>query len=196
MKKIIGILLFIPMLASAQTSIHDTKAYVYGLDFSKAKLVGAVGFTNPAQVKDYYFNEWNNLLVNEKDKYNIPKFFKKSEVIYDLSVVEKRNKAVKMDGLVTESPYELEDKEVEKIISSYKTEQKSGLGIVFVVNSFDKLNEKATLHVVLFDLSNKKILAMDKMSQDPSGFGIRNYWMGAVYGIMKKVPKNKNIWSK
>ncbi len=185
---------FLPFYAFSQASVHDPSVIFYGLDFSKAKLVGAVGFTEPQKIKDYYFKEWNNVLVAEKDKYSITRFFKKTEATYDMSVVEPRNASVKVDGLVTEAPYEIDDKAIPGMVSAYKPTQSAGLGLVFIVDSFDKLNEKATLHVVFFDIKNKKVLRQHKMSGAPSGFGFRNYWLGAVHAIMKKAPNEPALW--
>lgn len=186
---------FLPFYAFSQASINDPSVTFYGLDFSKTRLVGAVGFTEPQRIKDYYFKEWNNVLVSEKDKYSITRFFKKSDVTYDMSVVETRNSGVKLDGLVTETPFELEEKNIPQMVSSYKLSQNSGLGLVFIVDSFDKLNEKATVHIVFFDIKGKKVLKQHKMTGAPSGFGFRNYWLGAIYAIMKKAPKEKALWN-
>ncbi|MEI6311481.1 MAG: hypothetical protein WCP57_04385 [Bacteroidota bacterium] len=76
MKKII---LFICILSASFISVAQNNDAVvwFGVDFTQARLIGYEGFTDVQKIKDYYFNEWNNVIVTESDKYNIGKYFQK-----------------------------------------------------------------------------------------------------------------------
>lgn len=170
-----------------------------GLDFSKTKLVGAEGFTDPQKIQSYYFPAWNNLLFSEMDKYSIKGAFYKSDVNYELGVVESVNQDVEYIDLVTEvAPPEFTDKDLQKIVKTYNTNDlKNSYGISFVVHSLNKLQESASIYVVVFNPKNKKVLFSKRLSGAARGFGFRNYWAGAVYNILKQIRKQKfKSWRK
>ena len=43
------------------------------------------------------------------------------------------------------------------------------------------------LTVAFFDISTKKILLTQLMIGKPTGAGLRNYWIGAIYDILKQI---------
>jgi hypothetical protein len=71
---------FVMSNVHAQTTIRDREATFYGLDFSKIKMIGSEGFTNPTDIVDRFFFEWNNMMFDEKSKYNVKKVFNKDIV--------------------------------------------------------------------------------------------------------------------
>lgn len=194
MKKITILLLFITSTVAAlraQTSVKDKSITFYGLDFSKARMVGTDGFTNPSDIVNRIFGEWNSLLVNERTKYDVEFAFGKSEVKYSFDIVSRRNLSVNPNELVTNNSYGFDEKTVASVIKGYSTKEK-GLGIVLVVEKFDKTQELASVFVTYFDIASKKVLLTERMTAKPVGFGIRNYWAGAIAKILKdchnKVP--------
>lgn len=170
-----------------------------GLDFSNVKLIGSEGFSDPAKIQNYYFNTWNGLMVSEEEKYSIKKAFMKNEVDYHLGVVEALNAEVDYIDLVQNSaPEDFSKEKLQKIINQYDTKNlENKLAISFVVHSLNKFQERAYVHVVIFDTKSKKILFNKRMSGEARGFGFRNYWMGAIYDIIKDISKSKfRKWKK
>jgi len=176
-----------------QVTIQERQATFYGLDFSKSKMVGSEGFTNPTDIVDRFFFEWNNLLLDEKSKYNVKTAFNKDIIDYDFSVVSDKNKTVKPAELVTNSSYSIDEKEVEQLVKSYSVKGK-GLGIVVIVEKFDKTNELATVWATYFDKSTKKILLTRKVIGKPSGFGLKAYWANAIGRIMESCRGYAKAW--
>lgn len=177
----------------AQVSVKDKAITFYGLDFSKARMVGTEGFSNPNDIVNRIFGEWNGLIVSEPDKYDVKSAFNKTEVTNDFSIVEKRNKAVKPDELVTNNSYSFDEKTVDGIVRAYSSSNK-GLGIVLVVEKFDKGQELASLFVTYFDAGSKKVLLTERVTAQPVGFGFRNYWAGAIAKILKDCHKQSPKW--
>jgi hypothetical protein len=175
---------------------NKTEMVWYGLDFSKAKMIGSEGFESPLEIKNKYFAGWNYLIVSEPEKFDLKKAFGKQEIQNDLTVVEKRNANVSVTDLVINKDYSFEKTEIQKIIKSYKTEQKKGLGLVFIVESFNKFQEKGTVYVTFFDIATKKVLLTEKVSGKAFGFGIRNHWGGAINNIIKQSEKDFLTWNK
>jgi len=157
-----------------------------GLDFSEARLIGSEGFSDPYDIKDRFFNSWNNLILAESDKYNVREFYQKSKVINDLSVVNERNETPDPDELVINESYSLDQGTIASMVKSYDLEKKDeGVGLVYIVESFDKTGVMATVDVVFFDIRTKEILWQEQYHEKPGGFGLRNYWAGAIMKVMK-----------
>lgn len=163
----------------------------YGLDFSNIKLIGSEGFTDPDAIKNQFFYSWNNLIITETDKYDLAGFFHKSSVENDLSIVKERNMLPDPDELVINTDYSFGEDEVKKIISEYDITGKEGIGLVFIMESFNKNEELGYMWVSFFDIETKEVLLSNKMSGKPGGFGIRNYWAKSFYNVMKSIGKKK-----
>lgn len=157
-----------------------------GIDFSEARLIGSEGFSDPYDIHRRFFSAWNNLILSESDKYNIREFYKKKDVINDLSVVNERNEMPDPDELVINESYSFEEGRVEAIVKEYDLKKKEdGVGLVYIVESFDKTGVLATVNVVFFDIQTRKILWKEQYQEKPGGFGLRNYWAGAIMKVMK-----------
>ena len=196
MKHYIVCLLFTLFIAGAnaqQVTIQERQATFYGLDFSKSKMIGSEGFSNPTDIIDRFFFEWNNLLLNEKSKYNVKTAFNKEIIDYDLVAVSEKNKTVKTAELVTNSSYSIDEKVVEQQVRSYPVKGK-GLGIVLIVEKFDKTNELATVWATYFDKSTKKVLLTRKVVGKPSGFGLKAFWANAIGRIMESCRGYAKAW--
>lgn len=156
-----------------------------GMDFSKAKMVGSVGFSDPSQIQSYYLNQWNAVIVTESEKYNISKYYAKPNVKTNLDKCKANNDKVIASSLVTDNSHSISEADVEAVVKQYKSKDLEGEGLLYIVESFDKTKEKAVVYVVSFDIKSGKILKMKKKEGKPGGFGIRNYWLGAILNIMK-----------
>jgi len=120
----------------------------YGLDFSLAKFAGdfsqfnTAGFQTGSQIRDVYFRSWNNVVISEKEKYNFPVFFKKETVPVDLSSVAILNNKVCSDSIIVlAAPKPFSEGKIQEEVSKYDNKGKSGLGLVFIIESFDKISE-------------------------------------------------------
>lgn len=168
----------------------------YGLDFSKAKMVGGDFGAQPWEIKERFFKEWNYVILDQPEKFNLPKFFRKTAVYKDLSAVEARNKEVNEKNLMSYNESEITAEDIAKVVKQYKGgEKKAGTGLVFVIENFNKPSKRATAWVTFFDIATKKVLLTKKMSAEPSGYGLRNYWIGAIFRMMSRInEKEYNLW--
>jgi len=193
LKLLLGSLIFLVSLVmyqpiSAQATMTSNSVNWYGIDFTKAKLIGSIGFTDPEDVKDRYFDQWNNLIRNEEEKYNIKKFFKKSTVNYKLDAVKSRNEAVNHNTLVIEDDHSISEADVRSVASAYK-DGSNELGLVLVVESFNKLENKGYIWVTFFNTSTGEVIKTKRLKGKSGGFGLRNYWAKAILTIMKDSEK-------
>lgn len=183
MKKLI--FLFIAATISANSYSQKLNELTwFGVDFSKAKMVGSSGFSDPAKIQSYYLNEWNNFIVTESDKYDVKKYFKAKTLKNSLDLVKEHNDAVDAKTLVIDNAYTITEEEAKAVVQLYKGKGE-GTGLVFVVESFSKTAEKAFIYAALFDISTGNIIKMKKLKGNAGGFGFRNYWLAAIRDVMQ-----------
>jgi len=171
----------------------------YGLDFTHIKLIGPEGFTNPVQIQDIYFREINNLFKYEPDKYDLRKTFSKKVVNIDLEMIHERNRDIDPYQLVLETGerYSFDEEKVQEIVSDYEPDAREGIGVVFVMESFNKTQDMGYMWVTFFDIATGDILLTDKMRGKSGGFGWRNYWAKSVYNVLKEIEKSRyKTWSR
>lgn len=167
----------------------------FGLDFSSCRLIGTHGFTNPADICNRYFKAWNSLFYKEQVKFNLHSFFIKKSVRYNSIIVESRNKVDDPYSIRIMDNYEIPSEKIEEIIGEYNTTGlEAGIGVVFIVESLNSIIKKGIFHLVYFDIANRKALLDIKLSGKPFGLGIRNFWMGAVYDVLKQIRSNTPRW--
>lgn len=160
----------------------------FGIDFSQVKLVGSAGFTDPHKIRSTYFAAWNTLIQSEPKRYDLKSAFRKSSVIFDTVGVTAVNAAVNPNTLVVETPPRFHPAIIPTMVASYPSSKANqGIGAVFVVESFNKTATLATIHVVLFDIRTREVLLMEKMTAEPGGFGLRNYWAGSIREVIEQI---------
>ena len=162
----------------------------YGLDFSSVRLIGAIGFKDKEKIKDYYFDAWNSLIIDEPKKYRLDKFFRKEAVEYYLDIATERNELPNINDMVIEDEYSFDDEKVMQIISEYDTKDNEGIGLAFIIESLDKYQEKAFIWVTFFDIKTKQVIRTEKFYGKAGGYGFRNYWAGAYHNVMKSASKS------
>jgi hypothetical protein len=175
---------------------QENQAVWLGLDFSHSKMIGHDGFRDPVAIQSRLFDSWNNLILAESDKYDIKEAFRLKELENEIGVVKKVNETVDPDQLVQEENWMIEESQLASIIKNYdlsefKNSSNEGsdfrVGLVFIVETFNKNEVEASFWVTAIDLHTKKILKAERMQGKPGGFGIRNYWARTVYNIIKEL---------
>jgi len=162
------------------------------------RLIGPDGFTDPRAIKEIYFMDMNNLIRLEPEKYDLKKVFYKNQVPIDLSVIKVRNQLPDVEEMVVASGtvYNMEEKTIRDMVKAYVPETQTGVGVVFIMESFNKEEEKGHIWVTFFDIATREVLLMDKMSGAAGGFGWRNYWARTYYNVLKEIEKTRyRVWS-
>lgn len=190
--------LAITCISMALAASSQGKIVWLGVDFSHAKLIGefaqfgGAGEKSTSEVQQTYFPAWNMLFVNEQDKYDVKKAVHADEVFFDLDDIKAKNAAVPNKELSSyNAPSPFTKEEIQKFVKGYKSSQKDGKAAAFIVETFNKGEKAAWVDFVLIDLKTKQVIVTDRFKGEPSGFGIRNYWAGALAHIIKQVEKKK-----
>lgn len=199
MKKIIiiSIICFyaVSLYSQGIAQIKQAKEIVwFGLDFTKAKMIGteAVDFTNPEQIVNHYFEAWNALIVSEPKKYNL-ELAVNSDIKYRIESVKEFNKQIEPKGLVTLDRNVLSEGDLQDIAKKYSDGTK-GVGMLFAIENFNKLETKGNMYVVFFDIETGNVLHANLLTGVTGGFGFRNFWATTVYNSIKVLKKNYRKW--
>lgn len=158
---------------------ETTKVDFYGVDFSAVNVIGA---TETADKFMIAFDGINQLIISEQSKYDVGKFLKLDVQSLDIDhavsqidklkdVKFKNNKSSKIS--------------LEEIISSYPVTQ--GNVLLIVAKELNKSNNRGVFIAVVFDGNDKKIISEQEFSGKARGFGLRNFWAGALYNGLKAV---------
>lgn len=176
----------------------------YGLNFSKAKMIGqfdqamGAGAASGADLKNKWIPAWNSIILTEPKNFKIKEAFHKDDVFYDVVATEKLNANINSEELMTFNSYKFDDaqKTVKDIIAKLKGGEKTeGIGVTFIVESFNKSLDEAVFYVTIFDIKTKNVLIMERIVCKPVGIGLRNFWAGAVKHVLKQITTDYyKIW--
>ncbi len=194
----LAVFLTIPCILNGQTMAdalyNGTQVTWVGLDFSNAKFVPAVEFTEVDADPQLAILKWNNLLEQEPEKFNLCKALESTRCSTNTSFMRKVHEGLTSEELLGRESYSLDKAEIPGMVKDYDTKGE-GVGVVFIVSSFDKTQNMAEYWVTFFNMETKEILHTQRLAAKPSGFGMRNYWAGSVYQALKTIQKNHlNTW--
>ena len=179
----------------------DQPIYWLGVDYSHVKLIGTFaqfagsGETDISELKNKYFPSWNRLILAEPEKYDIKGMFRKNTIINDIEMIIALNQKADISSMEVFNEPNYTNDTIQYFVNEYPIENKSGIGIIFIAETLDKNSQTAFYFVVAINMNSKEILFCERMMGKPAGFGLRNYWAGSIYYIIKNVKRTYyNVW--
>lgn len=118
--------------------------------------------------------------------------FRKPVMQYDLSWVSKKNKALKINNVISDFitvDAIQTDESIIKYVQSNLLPFVTTYGLLFIVESFDDLTKLGTVWVVIVNTETNQVVLCDKFIKSPSGFGLRNYWGRVFYNLFFDIQK-------
>jgi hypothetical protein len=200
MKKLLALFLVMGGLSlnaqDASKVFSSTEMTFFGVDFTKAKFVAAT--ETGSELKFKHIPAINTLIVTEQGKgFNLKMAFQKDVINYDINSVNELNGKIDADKLTSFNAGKVEKSELDAMVKNYTSEKKDGLGLVFIVENFDKGAQMGTVWVTFFDIATRKILLAEKLGGKPMGIGTRNYWAGSIKAILKQITETEyRSWKK
>ena len=191
--------LFIGIAVKAQTLSEvlnntETPIFYYGIDFTKARLIGDPN-ANPRDIVERQFAGINALMLNEASKYDIAGAFRRKELKSDLSFTDKRNEKADPDKLISTASEDfkhLSEKDIIALLKGFDGGNKTGTGLLFVVDGMSKQQKAITVWITLFDIKSKKLLMTEQMEGAlGAGFSFRNYWATGFKKIIDRIEKSE-----
>lgn len=166
-----------------------------GINFSQASFTRE-GFNYPQEIILHYFHEWNMLILNDQKKYDIRMSFRKPVMQYDLSVVTKLNKSIKVNDLLVRFiniKNVFTDEQMCQYMSGLSLPKTLPFALSFVVESFDMSVKTAAIWVVITKTDTGEVVLCEKFLKKPAGIGTRNYWARTFYNVFYDIQSNAFI---
>jgi hypothetical protein len=185
MKKlfVLTVTMFALSTLCAQPNVGYNVNY-YGVDFSKTKAFGAA---EPGWDFKEAFGKINSLVIAEWPKYNPGRYLNKDIEIRDISATTTVNNAIVPAEVDTNSSeYFISKEEVAAMVRRYELKEEEGTGLVIIGELLDKTTYTGTFIVVYFDIATREVLHGEGMYGKARGFGLRNYWAGALYNGLRR----------
>ncbi len=164
-----------------------------GLDFTQVKIVGPLGTVDKNELKGL-FEDINMVVITERSKYNFESALRKDEVPYNLKIVTSLNSEIDPAEAVAYASKEenrLNEEAISVLIKKYRIENKEGIGLVFFMETLDKIRENGTMWVTFFSLADGNILFTERMSGPAGGISFRNHWARTVYEVIDQIRNTK-----
>ena len=185
--------LFASLSAQAQLFTKEAKTTWLGIDFSRLQFEGDftqfkdAGAMSPLEIRDKYFESWNGLIRDEPKKFNLEDALQKNEVTREVDFFKSINARSNPKSVSSSTQFSQAD--IKKYVSGYNLTGKTGYGALMIAESFRKEAKEGTFHFVVVDLASRRIVAQERIVAEAGGFGIRNYWAGAINDAIKEVKK-------
>lgn len=199
MKRIALLLMLLNIFPASSQKVEDlfqpsdVKISWLGIDYSHVKLIGdfaqfyGAGRKSMLEIRNDYFPAWNKLILKEPHKYDLMGMLRKDSIYYDLKMIMKKNDETPLETLEDYNTPNYSADDIKSFVKEYKLENTEGIGIVFIAESLDKYKKEAYFHFVAINLKDKTILLQKRLRGEPSGFGLRNYWAGAIHAVIKDI---------
>ncbi len=174
-------------------NVSDVKISWLGIDFSHVKLIGdfsdfaGAGEKSTVQIRDKYFPQWNHLILSESNKYDLRGMLRKGDLFYDIGMIMDLNARTSIENMETYNVPDYRKEDIEGFVKGYDLNGKEGIGVLFVAECLNKNFTEAYFHFVAINMHTKEVLVHERLRGVPRGFGLRNYWAGAVYNIIKDI---------
>lgn len=169
-----------------------------GLDFTEARFIGDRERLGSHSDVLHLMESINQLIVNEPTKYDIAAAIGKTKVEKAINVTSNHNSQLDVSELLSDQSKDyqrLKPSDIGRIISGYSFDGLDGIGLMFNVESFSKMDASASVWVTFVNLDTKEVLFTQRMLGKPGGFGLRNFWGRSIYEIIGDIRKKEfEMW--
>jgi hypothetical protein len=199
---ILLVILVVPGFAQTKSDVFNPSTEItwLGLDFSGAKFIGDRERLGSESDIRHLLEAINDLMVKEADKYNVAAALKRKSVEIAIDISKEHNAELDILSMISaegKDHIHLKPEDVEQIIATYDFKDKTGVGLLFNVESFNKLIEEGSFWITFVNMGTKEVLFTERLTAPPSGFGMRNFWAGSVNGVLAKIKKKEfENWKK
>ncbi len=165
-----------------------------GLDFTQARLIGPLGTVGEHELIPL-LNEINMVVISERTKYNFEAALRKDEVPYNLEIAARLNSGIDPGKAIAytsnDEGVRLSEETISVLVKQYRLENTDGIGLVFFMETLDKVREKGTMWVTFFNLADRNVLFTERMSGTAGGISFRNHWARPVYEVIDQIRNTK-----
>ncbi len=196
--KILFLMILVTVTAFGQDTREvferNSKITWLGLDLTAAKFIGDRERWGSSSDVMHLMEAWNDLMIKEKDKFNVRSAIQKDNINEALDVAKEHNAGLDISEIFSNEEKDhlrLRENDIEAIIADYDFKGNSGIGVIFNVETFNKNKQEALIWVTFVNMDSKEVLFTERVSGEPGGAGLRNYWANAVYDVITKIRRKE-----
>ena len=203
-KQLLAIILaLMPLVSFAQTKEDinsDMPVAWLGIDFSQLKFVVDTTKTEPykgvptnKELRQTYFEAWNNIFISESKKYNVAAATHRESVKYALEVTRSVNENLQNVRFVTTDIDQwclLKKAKIASLVHDYDFKGNKGLGLMFFVDGMSKYDDQCSIWAVYVNMNDGTVLDARHYLYRPFGFGIRNQYANTFYYTLREMGRS------
>ncbi|MBK7426876.1 MAG: hypothetical protein IPI60_07515 [Saprospiraceae bacterium] len=185
-----------PLHAQSIKDVFDknTKVVFLGLDFTRVKIIGEP-LSKTEDIVAKQFTLINEKFVNERKKFDLNKVFNKPNLSTAIGKVNKRNESIDPSTLLSEDSDDyqrLQAKDIDELVKNFDFNGKTGTGLLFVVEGYNKAIKEISVYVTYINLDTKKVILTERATGElGAGFTYANYWLSGFKSLMDNIGKKE-----
>ncbi len=159
----------------------------YGFDMTYLKLSNASKIGHSVEIVQNYYEAWNNELSNHLlPVADIRHWMNKGSMFVGQSVFP-NYRFMDFQDFVVAGNFCIPFEDLKKIVKSYVLSEKSGVGMVIVLENFNKEREYSLIWVTFFDIATREIMFAAEVSGKAGGAGMTKHWAEGVHLAFTKM---------
>lgn len=164
---------------------HINSISFYGVDFTYAKVYGADESAH--QFLDAFIRI-NDLFESEPNKYNASRTFGVGgDELFHKQVKQDVDNISRDELFTDDNRYVVTDADIDKVVAKLEKQGDSEYGAVIVCGLLNKTANYGTFTFVVFNQDTGEIIFQQEKAGKARGFGLRNFWAGALLSAMRNV---------
>jgi hypothetical protein len=196
MKRFILLIVFIAIasfsFSQSPTDVKSNDDWTWlGIDYTHCYFLTKMDFPSVSDLESK-IQAWNDLVLMEREKY-IDKTLVGKNIDYYTDMVEELNEEIDVKSRLSNDGFlatHMEEVMIQEIVGGYNIpDELTGIGLIFIAESYSKPNVQGAYFVTFFDMETKRVLITERMLGKAKGFGLRNYWAGSYYRVLQEVGK-------
>lgn len=180
--------------------VYDTDTITYyGIDLSNFGLFNPEKIGQEATIMKY-FPPWMSQVNEKYDDLSMESILKKG-VDKDLQSVQSLYKSIREEWITFEE-YTFGTSKIQEIVKAYELKKDKGVGLVLIIESFNKQNEYVRVNFTFFDIATREVLWNIESQGNAMGAGMSYHWSQGIIdsfytfkvmyrAAIKKVQKSK-----
>ena len=165
-----------------ESDILDVKELTfYGYDFSDWRLAETKRIDEDVRT---YIYSWIDMMKDRMTSEKLANWYVKDKVVLNFVPTVELAKKIVPETLVTVKKHYIRYDSLQSFINTYDLKEAEGIGLVMIVECFDKNTNRTSGYFTFFDIATKKILLADYIDQkEADGYGLKNFWGISLNGV-------------
>ncbi len=161
----------------------------YGVDFTQSRFIGF----ELGELNKFSISSWSYTTLTDYDKNLIRRSFGKKTLYDETTTAQNRNSILDCKSLSIKNTYEINIDIIKKVVADYNIKG-DGYGVLFIVESIEKIQNSIFIWVVYIDKSSGQVISSRRYIGGGYGGSWKNYSKGGVELVIKLSGKDLKLY--